>query len=321
MKIIKAKKHYIVKKSEAITRARYKLNPVALKFITTIITNLENDPNKEYIYKVKDFAKLLNMSYSELYNELEQAVDELLKKPLHINTPDGWIKANWISDAEYKKNEGYVTFTISAKLLPYLLEIKKKFLAYKLENILKLRSTYVIRFYEILKDWLNKHKRYNNSNVVEKIVYISWIRKVLEIPNSYQYSSHIKKNILEKAQKQLAEHTDITFDFIEFKTGRKITHIKITIRENRKNKYEFMKSRKAFIEYLRNNYVNKPIIESKSITNGKINKWSINPTGLIYDMFMNEKNIDAKRSYEIFNNLYNFAKSNKEFKDKLANKI
>ena len=38
---------------------------------------------------------------------------------------------------------------IYPKLRPYLLEAQEKFLKYRLENILPLRSTYVIRFEEI----------------------------------------------------------------------------------------------------------------------------------------------------------------------------
>jgi len=42
MKIIKANENLEVRKSEAIVKARYKLSPLAIKFITTIIANLKN---------------------------------------------------------------------------------------------------------------------------------------------------------------------------------------------------------------------------------------------------------------------------------------
>ena len=228
----------IVRKSESLVKARYRLNPLALKFVTTIIANLKrsDEIDKEYIFRVKDFAEMMEVSYHDIYREMEEAVNELLKKPLHIKTDTGWIKANWISDAEYKEGEGYISFTISKKLRPYLLAVQEKFLKYRIENILKLRSGYVIRLYEILKDWYNQSERYNGTKKVEKIVEVRWLREILEVPKSYQYgnSSGIKYRIIEKAKKELAEHTDIKFDYEEIKTGRKVTHLKFTIEENPK---------------------------------------------------------------------------------------
>ena len=319
----------IVRKSEALTKARYKLNPLALKFVTTIIANLKrsDEVDKKYIFRVKDFADLMGVSYHDIYAEMEEAVEELLKKPLHIKEDNGWLKANWISSARYKEGEGTITFRIDPDLRPYLLALQEKFLQYRLENIFRLRSGYVIRLYEILKDWHNQAIRYGNGKKVEKIVEVKWLREILEIPKSYQYSSHFKKLIIEKAKKQFAEHTDIIFDYEEIKTGRKVTHLKFIIEENPKNakpmedknRYSFLKSKKAFVNYLRTNYVNKPIIETPNKNaNGQISKWSISQKGLLYDMNKAEEDINATRSDKVFEVLYNFAKKSQKFAEKLA---
>jgi plasmid replication initiation protein len=112
------------------------------------------------------------------------------------------------------------------------LDLQQRFLKYKLENILPLKSKYVIRLYEILKDWLELNNRYGNKT--EKIVSVKEFRNMLEIPRSYQYSSHIKKLILKKAQNEFETYTDIVFDFEEIKSGRKITHLKFLIKPNPK---------------------------------------------------------------------------------------
>ena len=332
MKILNPQNNDIVRKSEAITRARYKLNPLPLKFITAIIANIKrsDDPDKEYIFRVKDFAKLIGVEYAEIYNELEDAVEELLKKPLHIKTDDGWLKANWISDAEYKQGEGCISFTISQKLRPYLLALQEKFLQYRLENILKLRSGYSIRMYEILKDWFNKEKRYNNTKKVEKTVEVKWLREILEVPKSYHYgnSSGIKYRIIEKAKKDLEKYTDLKFDYEEIKTGRKVTHLKFNIQENEKNAqaltnddYAFMRSKRAFIGYLRKHYVNRAVMAAPNANfENQISKWSISPDGLIYDMRAVEENVNATRSDEIYTKLYQHAKKSENFQKMLAEK-
>ncbi len=328
-KIIKPDNN-VVRKSDALVKARYSLSELSLKFVTAVIANIKrsDDVDKEYIFRVKDFAEMIGVSYGEFYNEMKEAVEELLKKPLHIKTDTGWIMANWIADAEYKEGEGYISFTISKKLRPYLFLLQEKFLQYRIENILKLKSGYVIRIFEILKDWYNENTRYNKSKKVEKIVKVDWIREVLEIPKSYQYSSHIKKLIIEKARKQLKEKTDIVFDYEEIKTGRKVTHIKFIIEENPKNieneddpkGYYFLKSKSRFIAYLRKNYKNKTF---RIIDYGEfIAKYRVGDDGLIYmsDGYSIEK-LKTENIDKFFENTYHEALENNSYAEMLANKV
>jgi len=330
--IINPRKMNIVRKSDVLVNARYKLNPLALKFITLVIANVRksDDENKEYVFRVRDFMELADKSYKELYNELDEATEELLKSPLKIPKEKGrgFLKLNWISSAEYHEGEGYISFKIDTKLRPYIFDLQERFLKYDVKNILPLKSGYSIRMYEILKDWYNQSERYNGKKKVEKIVEVKWLRETLQLPISYKYNM-FKRRVIEKAKADLVQHTDIVFDYEEIKTGRKVTHIKFIIEENPKNskklekqdKYAFMATKRAFINYLRKHYVNKPIaVAGNKNANGEKSKWSISQNGLIYDMYLTEENINATRSDEIYEALYNFAKENAEFREKLANR-
>jgi len=233
--MIELKKDYLITKSEKLLRARYQLGELALKLISIIYSNVRrsDEIGKDYQIKVTDISKLMNKNYGEMYNLLKQATNEMLENPVKIESKEEkkWVAFNWISDALYE--DGVITFTISKRLKPYILDLQEKFLKYRLENILNLRGTYVIRLYEILKDRYNEKSRY--SKKTEYTIAIRNLREMLEIPKSYQYSSGIKKRILEKAKQQFLEHTDITFEYEEIKTGRKITHIKFIIKNNKKN--------------------------------------------------------------------------------------
>ena len=259
-KLIQVNGDLMVKKADVVVKARYKLNPLSLKFITALITGIKrsDDINEEYAFKVKNFKELTGLKRKDLYWAVKEAVKELLEKPLHIPNDDGFIMCNWISGGHYVESAGEVRFMIYPKLRPYLLEAQKKFLKYRLENILSLRSSYSIRLYEILKDWFETYNRYGNK--AEKILKVEELREILEIPKSYVYGM-VKKRILEKAKSELAEHTDIFFDYEEIKTGRKVTHLKFIIRPNPKNAHTenrlqdaYFSSRKNFVSLLRKNY-------------------------------------------------------------------
>ncbi len=260
-KIVIADGNLEVKKSEAIVKARYKLSPLAIKFISVVISNLKrsDDVNEEYVVKVKDFKELTGQKTKRIYELIDEALNDLLKNPLTIPLGDdknSILKANWVSGAIY--NDGEVRFMIYPPLRPFLLEVKEKYLKYRLENILSLRSSYVIRLYEILKDWLEMYSRQGRK--AEKIITLDEFRQMLEIPRSYVYGM-LKKRILEKAKAELAEHTDILFDYEEIKTGRKVTHLHFYIRPNPKNiqtdnriQENYFNNRKAFVALLRQNY-------------------------------------------------------------------
>jgi len=307
-KIVKTNGDLEVKKSEAIVKARYKLSPLAIKFISVIISNLKrsDDMNEEYILKVKDFQELTGQKTKRIYELIDEALDNLLKNPLTIPLGDeknSILKANWVSGAIY--NDGEVRFMIYPPLRPFLLEVKEKYLKYRLENILSLKSSYVIRLYEILKDWLELNKRYGNK--AEKIVKIDEFRQILEIPKSYVYGM-FKKRILNKAKAELEEHTDILFDYKEIKTGRKVTHLHFFITENPKNVQEnysiqenYFKSRKAFVALLRRNYSgNGKFFGFKRIE--KRDYWlGLDKEGLVYGTYKNDiKNFNALESAKLY---------------------
>jgi len=307
-KLVKADEDLEVKKSEAIVRARYKLNPLAIKFISVVISNLKrsDDVNEEYVLKVKDFKELTGQKTKRIYELIDEALNDLLKNPLTIPLGDeknSVLKANWVSGAIY--NAGEVRFMIYPKLRPFLLEVKEKYLKYKLENILFLKSGYVIRVYEILKDWFEMYSRYGNK--AEKIVSVNEFREILEIPRSYVYGM-LKKRILEKAKAELAEHTDILFEFEEIKTGRKVTHLKFIIRHNPRNaqtdnrvQQNYFKNRTTFVALLRRNYSGNGKFFGFKRIDGRDYWLGLDNDGLLYGVNGEDlRNFNAIESAEIY---------------------
>ena len=193
--IIEPKKESYVTKSEKLLSARYDLGELALKLISIIYSNVKrgDELGKDYQLRVADIARLMGKSYGEIYNEMKMATKELLENPVYIeNENENWLMFNWISDAEYK--DGVISFTISKRLKPLIIDLQEKFLKYKLENILNLKGIYLIRFYEILKDlWGEKGGR--KKGKVELVKSVAELREALNVPKSYQYSSHFKKRI------------------------------------------------------------------------------------------------------------------------------
>jgi len=308
-KLIKADGDLVIKKPENLVKARYKLSPLAIKFLSTIIANLRrsDEINEEYILRVADFKELTGQKTKRIYELIEEALEDLLKNPLKIplnKEHTKFLMTNWVSSAVY--DTGQVSFMIDKRLKPFLIEIKEKFLKYRLENILSLRSSYSIRLYEILKDWLEMYSRYGNK--AEKIIKLDDFRDILEIPKSYRFND-IKRQILEKAKAELTEHTDIIFDYEEIKTGRKVTHLKFIIRPNPKNAQQtdnglqdaYFSSRKNFVSLLRKNYSGTGKFFGWKTIDGKTYWLGLDKNGLVYGTAGEKiKDFNAVESAEIY---------------------
>jgi len=336
-RIIKVKGDLEVKKADVVVQARYKLNPLSLKFITTLISSIKrsDEINELYIFKVKDFQELTKLKRKDLYWAVKEVLKELLEKPIYIpkgkdKDDNSFLMLNWVASAEYKEGDGLVEFEISNKLRPYLLEAQKKFLKYKLENILPLRSSYSIRLYEILKDWYEMNKRYGNQ--AKKIIKVDELREMLEIPKSYRFND-VKRFVLNKTQTELETHTDIIFDFEEIKTGRRVTHLKIIIQDNPKKIQEvkpqeepYLRSFKNFTDFLRKKYAGnqKTFFVGNDGKTNKLTFFGIDKNKLLYGFIPNEteiteyNSIESMQKYEKF---YKVVKNSEFFQDLIENEL
>ncbi|MBU3187504.1 replication initiation protein [Clostridium estertheticum] len=220
-------KNYIVTKSNNLINCNYDLSLQEQKIILTLASMVQpQDENfKPYIFKIKDFMKLLGIDNKSKYTEIPKITKELMQKVFEIKKGNKVTQLAWLSSAEYEKGTGMVELEFSPKLKPYMLGLKEFYTSYKLDNVLSLKSKYSVRLYEILKS--NLYRKYIEIEVEEFKNIVGSKEKAYNIYNNF------KNRILIRAQKELIEKTDIKFDFEEIKTGRKITSIKFTITSNK----------------------------------------------------------------------------------------
>ena len=253
----------------------------------------------QYAIKIEDFKELIQSDSKNTYKYAHNLISELMSNPLKI----GDEQFNWVSYGKYRKGENIIVFEIHRLLKPYLLEIQQNFLKYNIKNILPLRSSYVIRFYELCKDYFNEGTRYNKNKSVTFDIKIDRLRELFEIPSSYQYSSHIKKLIIEKSKKQFKAKTDIQFTYQEQKIGRKVDRLIITVKENNKGSNDFLSDLKSFIAHMRKNYVN------QNVWTGQEMILSISESGRIYDK-KTLREYNNKDSQKVWESWYELAKDN-----------
>ena len=217
-------KSMVVSQDFPLVNAKYKITTSEMKFILCAMTQLDSKNDevlKDYEIKVSELEQKLKTKQNETH--LKQFAKKLMSKPLEVPTEDGWIVANWFSDIEYIRGHAKFKVRFSEKLKPYLLQLKERFVTYNLRYILPLTSTYSVRIYQLLKEYEKLTKRYFE---VEELM------ELLQVPKSYRNYADFKRKVLQVAEKELLEHTDIYFILEEEKQGRKVSRLIFRIYKN-----------------------------------------------------------------------------------------
>lgn len=116
----------------------------------------------------------------------------------------------------------YVAFVHLGQLKPFLMELKKNFTSFDLENIPRLSSGYSIRLYELLCQY----------KAIGKRTFHDLDQLQLMVGSAYDKYSHFKARVLEPTRKDITKNTNITFEYKELKTGKRVTGLAFTIGDN-----------------------------------------------------------------------------------------
>ncbi len=217
-------KNRIVRKSNFLIEASYKLTAIEHKIILTLVASLnaEDKELKKYSFRVKNLVSILGLSNPNEYKHLNKITENLLKKVLVLKTEDETLQTHWLSSAKYIKGEGIVELKFDSEIKPFLLELKKRFTNYPLRYALRLRSQFSIRIYELLKQY---------EKLGNRLFEVSELRRILGIgKDQYRQYTDFKKRVILVAQAELVEKTDLSFEFEELKMGHSVGQIRFIIK-------------------------------------------------------------------------------------------
>ena len=242
----------LVVQHNKIIEARYKLSVGEQRLIKVLVSMIEpyDEAFKVYRISIIDLVKLLGVSDKDFYAKVKVWSRKLVSSLL-VFKGDGEneLQLTWLSSAEYKESEGVVELEFSPKLKPFLLQLKKHFTVYELENIIRLKRMYSIRIYELLKQY---------QNIGRRRFTIDELRKILMLDDGeYKGYKNFKRWVLLPAQKELEEKTDISFKWNEEKKWRDVVAIEFFIK---------IQSRPDKIVVVDDHKINDEIKEYNSIT-------------------------------------------------------
>jgi len=219
-------KNKMVVKSNYLIEASYKLSAAeqrVILFLASLIKPADDD-FKSYSLSVKEFAQLAGIRHKGEYEDIKEISKRLISRAFTIREPTGDLQLSWLSSAKYMNGKGTVLLRFDPGLKPYLLQLKDRFTRYRLHQVIQLKSFFSIRIYELLKQF---------EKVQVREFTLEELKRTLGVDDSqYRLYGHFKAKVLNVARQELAEKTDITFDYDEIKVGRCVGRIRFRIQPN-----------------------------------------------------------------------------------------
>jgi plasmid replication initiation protein len=174
---------------------------------------------REHILTAKEFSELFNTDIDNSYRFLQKAVDKLMKTDIkveRIELKEVW-RINVCSMAKYNKGGGYITIKFTDDVMPYLAQVKKKFVLYNLKEIANFGSLYTTRLYELIQEfketgWMLKS--------------VDQLREAFAVGNSFKLYGDFKAKILNHACQEINDNYDMDLRFEEEKEGRRVVAVK-----------------------------------------------------------------------------------------------
>ena len=219
---------YIIFQHNNLIEAKYSLTLQEKRLILWLISQIQPNEEdfKEHKLTVTEFMNLMSLSGKANYKELQKITLGLMKKVLTIKNPDlqTTTQVNWLNCSEYFDKKGIIKLSFSPKMKPFLLDLKEKFTAIHITDIMQIKSIHAIRIYELLKQY---------ETIGERILTIEEIKEYCGIKNKLKQYVHFKARILLISQREINNKSDIKFEFEPIKESRKFVAIKFFISKNK----------------------------------------------------------------------------------------
>ena len=217
----------IVVKSNYLIEASYRLSLQEQRLILLMVSKIKPDDRNFHVYQIaiKDFNRIVGIKGEASYQRTKELTKKLLERSLQIIKDNSTLQVSWLSSAEYFEGKGYVELSFDPKLKTYLLQLKEFFTRYRLQHVIRLKSAYSIKLYELLKQY---------ENIGRRKIGLDELRHKLGLkPDEYPLYANFKQKILSRVQTELNAFTDLSFSTIEQKHGRKVIGIVFVISKNK----------------------------------------------------------------------------------------
>lgn len=246
----KIQKMTIAKRNDLIQQLRFNLSRNEQLCVLYAISKIKPDDtiNQEYELSVSEIQKLIMLEDEKHHTYMKKILKNIRDKSAWVTSADGKSESviSWFSSVTITKGTGKVKIKFDEKLQPYLIDLHRQYeekgicyTTYNLMMVLKMKSKYGIRLYELIKSYENTHRwEFETQHLKELMCAFDKDGKLL-IPKTWDDFNHFKNKVIEPAIEDINNCSDLHIGYDVERKGRKV--VKITFFYVRKTEEEFRK--------------------------------------------------------------------------------
>ncbi len=229
----------IIAKSNELIEARYKLSLNEQRLILLLISVIQPDDDDfhDYELRVTEFASMFGIEgVKNIHALIKEAAKSLVGRRIDLSIGNEWEYVAWFSSAKYLERKGVIRIRFDKSLKPYLLQLKGQFTQYKLNCVVRFKSSYSIKLYELLKSY----QYLGDGGSFYREFSLADIRNFFGVEKGeYEIFGNFKNRMIAPSVKEINQHSDIFISSIEYiKEGRAIQKIKFIVEPKTNNIYE-----------------------------------------------------------------------------------
>jgi len=148
------------------------------------------------------------------YARVKKALKDLESKSFEYEDDRVWELIRIIQNPSVLKYDSLVTFRIQPKIFDAILNFSKGYRKYELKTAMEFKSTYAMRFYELL------------SGQKRPLTYrIDDLKVMFRVEGKYKLTANFIRKVVDVAKRELDEKSPYSFEYKTNKLGRKIISV------------------------------------------------------------------------------------------------
>lgn len=233
--IEKKRKYSIRKRNDFIQHAKYDLSAQQLKVLAYVFSKISADDTelKTYTITIREFCELtgINDTSGGSYQRIKATLKNLCDKSfwMYDEEKNADVLVRWIDEPEISHNDGTIRIRLKKYIQQFVIDVNRDFTDYPFLMVLPMRSSYSIRIYELMKSVEYQRRRVFEMEELRHLLFGKDENGKWSEP--YLNFKDFRKNVLEPAEKEINQYTDLSIAWEPIRRGNKVVQISFMIRQ------------------------------------------------------------------------------------------
>lgn len=225
-------KGLVVIQSNHLIEASYRMDVVAKRLMLCLLAKIDTRkpiPKKIHL-DVNEYVNITRADQKIAYRDMKRGAEQLLGTIIktydhEARVGEMCVLADYL---RYFDEEGRIECTFSRWIEPYIHYLAKNFTRLQLTKVMKFRSFYTIRIYELLMQFQTTRERY---------ISLDKLREILQLgEKQYPRFADLRRRVIDVAIREINEKSEYEVNWNKVRTGRRITGLMFVFEERKQQR-------------------------------------------------------------------------------------